>query len=117
MEVKDDGNVGTNMDIRNGFAATQTMVGMADAIYKLEAILDCLGITLMPKVETVETPYNLMIRIGKGFGENNERQIDLNQDEATEALLPQLLQTKKNTIKTGAIHPRSRTVNEILENI
>ena len=30
MEVKDDGNVGTNMDIRNGFAVTQTMVGMAD---------------------------------------------------------------------------------------
>lgn len=88
MEVKDDGNVGTNMDIRNGFAATQTMVGMADAIYKLEAILDCLGITLMPKVETVETPYNLMIRIGKRFGENNERQLDLNQNEATEALLP-----------------------------
>jgi hypothetical protein len=117
MEVKDDGNVGTNMDIRNGFAATQTMVGMAEALYKLEAILDCLGITLMPKVETVETPYNLMIQIGKGFGENNERQIDLNQDEATEALLPQLLETKKNKIKTVAIHPRSRTLHEILENI
>jgi hypothetical protein len=117
MEVKDDGNVGTNMDIRSGFAATQTMVGMADANYKIDVILDCLGVTLIPKAETVETPYNLMIQIGKGFGKDNERQIDLNQDEATEALLPQLLQTKKNTIKTVAIHPRSRTVKEILENI
>src|SRR6478672_3272174 len=89
----------------------------ADTLYKIDAILDCLGITLMPKVETVETPYNLMIRVGKGFGENNDRQIDLNQDEATESLLPQLLQTKKNKIKTVAIHPRSRMLHEILENI
>lgn len=50
LEVKDDGNVATNMDIRTGFATTQTMVGVAEAIYKLDAILDCLGITLMPKV-------------------------------------------------------------------
>ncbi len=66
IEVKDDGNVSTNMDIRNGFAVTQTMVGLADAIYKLEAILDALGIELIPKAQTVETPYNLQIQIGKG---------------------------------------------------
>jgi hypothetical protein len=117
LEVKDDGNVSTNMDIRNGFAVTQTMVGLADAIYKLEVILDCLGIELIPKVETVETPYNLQIRIGKGFGENNERQIDLNTDEATEKLLPDMLRTQKNKIKTLDIHPRSRSLLEILENI
>jgi hypothetical protein len=117
MEVKDDGNVGTNMDIRNGFATTRTMVGWADALYKIDAILDCLGTTLIPKIETVETPYNLIIQTGKGFGKDNERQLDLNKDEATEALLPQLLQTKKNTIKTVEIHPRSRTIQEILESI
>jgi hypothetical protein len=117
MEVKDDGNVATNMDIRSGFAVTQLMVGLADAVYKLDAVLDCFGIKLAHETQTVETPYNLMIRLGKGFGENNERQIDLNQDEATEALLPQLLQTKKNKIKTVIIHPRSRTVHEMLENI
>ena len=117
LEVKDDGNVSTNMDIRGGFAATQTMVGVADAIYRLEVILDCLGIELIPRVETVETPYNLQIQIGKGFGEGNERQIDLNTDEATEKLLPTLLQTKKNKIKTVDIHPRSRSIKEILENI
>jgi hypothetical protein len=71
----------------------------------------------MPKVEVVETPYNLMIQIGKGFGVDSERKLDLNQDEATESLLPQLLQTKKNKIKTVAIHPRSRTLHDILENI
>jgi len=117
LEVKDDGNVSTNMDIRNGFAATQTMVGLADAIYRLEAIIDCLGVEVIPKVETVETPYNLQIKIGKGFGEGNERQIDLNTDEATEKLLPTLLQVKKNKIKTVDIHPRSRSIKEILENI
>jgi hypothetical protein len=117
MEVKDDGNVATNMDIRSGFAATQLMVGVADAIYKLDAILDCFGVELAHEIQTVETPYNLMIRLGKGFGENNERQLDLNKDEATEALLPQLLQTKKNKIKTVIIHPRSRTVHEMLESI
>lgn len=58
-----------------------------------------------------------MIQIGKGFGADNERKLDLNQDEATEALLPQLLQTKKNKIKTVGIHPRSRTLHDILENI
>jgi hypothetical protein len=117
MEVKDDGNVATNMDIRSGFAVTQLMVGVADAIYKLDTVLDCFGIKLAHDTQTIETPYNLMVRLGKGFGENNERQIDLNQDEATEALLPQLLQTKKNTIKTVVIHPRSRTVHDILESI
>lgn len=117
LEVKDDGNVSTNMDIRNGFAATQTMVGVADAIYRLEVILDCLGIELIPRVETVETPYNVQIQIGKGFGEGNERQIDLNTDEATEKLLPSFLQVKRNKIKTVDIHPRSRSIKEILENI
>jgi hypothetical protein len=117
MEVKDDGNVGTNMDIRSGFAATQIMVGMADALYKLETVLDCLGITLYHDTQTVETPYNLMVRVGKGFGANNQRQIDLNQDEATEKLLPEFLQTKKNTIKIMAYHPRERTLKDILESI
>jgi len=117
LEVRDDGNVSTNMDIRNGFAVTQTMVGMADALYRLETILDCLGIELIPKLQTVETPYNLQIKVGKGFGKENERQIDLNTDEATEKLLPSFLQTKKNAIKTVEIHPRGRSVLEILENI
>jgi len=117
LEVKDDGNVSTNMDIRNGFAVTQTMVGVADAIYKLEAVLDCLGVQLIPKAQTVETPYNLQIQIGKGFGEGNKRQIDLNTDEATEKLLPSFLQTQKNTIKTVDIHPRSRSLLEVLQNI
>ncbi|MEG4070931.1 hypothetical protein QUA42_27000 [Microcoleus sp. Pol11C2] len=117
LEVKDDGNVSTNMDIRNGFAATQTMVGLADAVYRLNAILDSLGVELIPKIETVDTPYNVQIQIGKGFGEGNERQIDLNTDEATEKLLPTFLQVKRNKIKTVDVHPRSRSIKDILENI
>jgi hypothetical protein len=117
LEVKDDGNISTNMDVRNSFAVTQTMVGLADAHYKLDAIIDCLGVEVIPKLQTVETPYNLQIQIGKGFGGNNERQIDLNTDEATEKILPVLLQTKKNKIKTIDIHPRSRSLLEVLENI
>jgi len=117
LEIRDDGNVSTNMGIRSGFASTQTMVGLADAIYRIDAILDCMGIELAPKIETVETPYNVQIQIGKGFGEGNERQIDLNQDEATEKLLPTFLQVKKNKIKTVDIHPRSRSLKDILESI
>lgn len=117
LEVKDDGNVSTNMDIRNSFAVTQTMVGLADAIYKLGALIDMMGVEVIPKVRTVETPFNLQIQIGKGFGDNNERQIDLKTDEATEALLPELLKVKTNKIKTVDIHPRSRSLKEILESI
>ncbi|MEG4271049.1 MULTISPECIES: hypothetical protein [unclassified Microcoleus] len=117
LEVKDDGNVSTNMDIRNAFAVTQTMVGLSDAIYRLNALLDSVGVELIPVTETVDTPYNLQIQIGKGFGEGNERQIDLNTDEATEKLLPELLRVKSNKIKTVDIHPRSRSLKEILENI
>ncbi|MEG4302196.1 hypothetical protein [Microcoleus sp. D3_18a_C4] len=117
LEVKDDGNISTNMDVRNSFAVTQTMVGLTDAIYKLEAIIDMLGIEVVSKVRTVETPFNLQIQIGKGFGGNNERQIDLNTDEATEALLPELLKVKTNKVKTLDIHPRSRSIKEILESI
>jgi hypothetical protein len=117
LEVKDDGNVATNMDIRNGFAVSQLMIGVADAHYKIDAILDCMGIRLGHLTPTVETPYNLMVRVGKGFGKDSERQLDLNQDEATESLLPEFLQTKENKIKTVIIHPRSRTLLDILENI
>lgn len=117
LEVKDDGNVSTNMDIRSGFAATQTMVGVADAIYRINAIIDSLGIEVIPKVEIIETPFNVQIQIGKGFGEKNERQIDLNTDEATEKMLPTFLQTKKNKIKTLDVHPRERSLKDILENI
>lgn len=117
LEVKDDGNVSTNMDIRNGFAVTQTMVGVSDAIYRLNAILDSIGVELIPVIQTVDTPYNLQIQIGKGFGEGNERQIDLNQDEATEKLLPAMLQVKSNKIKTVDTHPRSRSIMDVLESI
>ncbi|MEG4863654.1 MULTISPECIES: hypothetical protein [unclassified Microcoleus] len=117
LEVKDDGNVSTNMDIRNAFAVTQTMVGLSDAIYRLNALLDSIGVELIPVVETVDTPYNLQIQIGKGFGEGNERQIDLNTDEATEKLLPELLKVKTNKIKTVETHPRSRSIKDILESI
>jgi len=61
MEVKDDGNVSTNMDIRNGFAVTQMMVGLADALYKLDTVLDCFGIKLQHEEQTVETPYTNLI--------------------------------------------------------
>ncbi|MBE9164184.1 hypothetical protein [Tychonema sp. LEGE 06208] len=117
LEVKDDGNVSTNMDIRNAFAVTQTMVGLSDAIYRLNALIDSIGVEVIPRIETVDTPYNLQIQIGKGFGEGNERQIDLNQDEATEKLLPELLKVKTNKIKTVETHPRSRSIKDILESI
>ena len=100
FEVLDDGNVATNMDLRNGFTVTQSLVALVDVVNKLDAILDVMGVTLKPKTEKVTTAFNCMIQTGKGFGKNNEKQLDLNADESTEALIPEFLKTRVNTIKT-----------------
>ena len=117
LEIKDDGNVSTNMDLRNGFTVTQSLVALVDVVNKLDAILDVLGVTLKPKTEKVTTAFNCMIQTGKGFGENNEKQLDLNEDKSTEALIPEFLKTRENTIKTVEIHPRSESLYEMLRQI
>ncbi|MCC3409525.1 MAG: hypothetical protein JGK17_29020 [Microcoleus sp. PH2017_10_PVI_O_A] len=117
FEVRDDGNVATNMDLRNGFTVTQCLVALADVVNKLDATLDVLGVTLKPKTEEVTTAFNCLIQTGKGFGENNERQLDLNEDASTEALIAEFLKTRKNKVKTVEIHPRSQSIFEILREI
>ena len=117
FEVLDDGNVATNMDLRNGFTVTQSLVALVDVVNKLDAILDVMGVTLKPKTEKVTTAFNCMIQAGKGFGKNNEKQLDLNADESTEALIPEFLKTRVNTIKTVEIHPRSESLFDILRRI
>ena len=115
FEVRDDGNVATNMDLRNGFTVTQLMV--ADVVEKVDTILDCIGVPTKHKIEVVTTAFNCLVQVGKGFGADNQKQLDLNEDTATEALLPEFLKTRENKLKTVEIHPRSQSLLEILRDI
>lgn len=118
LEAVDDGNVGTNCDIRTGVTVTQLLVAVADLSYKVDAIIDCIGVTTKRSKATVTTSYNLVVDDGsKGFGKESQQQIDKNTDLSTEALLPQLLRTRENTIVKEEIHPKSQTLVELIQSL
>lgn len=119
-EIVDDGNVGTNMDIRTGVTVTQLMVAVADLSYKVDCIIDCIGIPTKRTKGEVETSYNLVIEgeAIKGFDpKKSNQQLDLNQDISTEKLLSSLLRTRKNPIVKEEIHPKSPTLFELLKGV
>lgn len=118
LEAVDDGNVGTNCDIRTAVTVTQLLVAVADLSYKVDAIIDCIGVTTKRSKATVTTSYNLVVDDGsKGFGKDKQQQIDKNTDLTTEALLPQLLRTRENTVVKEEIHPKSQTLVELLQGL
>jgi len=119
-EIVDDGNVATNMDIRTGVTVTQLLVAVADLSYKVDCIIDCIGVTTKRTKGEVETSYNLVVEGDntKGFDPKKANQkLDLNSDISTEQLLSSLLQTRKNPIVKEEIHPKSPTLFELLQDL
>ena len=119
-EIVDDGNVGTNMDIRTGVTVTQLLVAVADLSYKVDCIIDCIGVTTKRTKGEVETSYNLVVEGpgSKGFDPKKANQkLDLNSDISTEELLSSLLRTRKNPIVKEEIHPKSPTLFELLQDL
>ncbi|MBD0309208.1 MAG: hypothetical protein ICV80_14175, partial [Microcoleus sp. T1-bin1] len=119
-EIVDDGNIGTNMDIRTGVTVTQLLVAVADLSYKVDCIIDCIGITTKRTKGEVETSYNLVVEKSgpKGFDPKKANQkLDLNTDISTEELLSSLLRTRKNPIVKEEIHPKSPTLFELLQDL
>jgi hypothetical protein len=119
-EIVDDGNVGTNMDIRTGVTVTQLMVAVADLSHKVDCIIDCIGVTTKRTKGEVETSYNLVVEgeNTKGFDPKKANQkLDLNSDISTEQLLSSLLRTRKNPIVKEEIHPKSPTLFELLQDL
>ncbi|MEG4497580.1 hypothetical protein QUB05_05585 [Microcoleus sp. F10-C6] len=119
-EILDDGNIGTNMDIRTGVTVTQLLVAVADLSYKVDCIIDCIGVTTKRTKGEVETSYNLVIEgeNTKGFDpKKSNQQLDLNSDISTEKLLSGLLRTRKNPIVKEEIHPKSPTLFELLQDL
>jgi hypothetical protein len=119
-EIVDDGNVGTNMDIRTGVTVTQLMVAVADFSHKVDCIIDCIGVTTKRTKGEVETSYNLVVEEAgtKGFDPKKANQkLDLNSDISTEQLLSSLLRTRKNPIVKEEIHPKSPTLFELLQDL
>lgn len=116
-EVVDDGNVATNMDIRTGVTVTQLLVAVANLSYKVDAIIDAIGVTTIKKKDTVETSFSLVNPNNKkGFDPKKDNQkIDLNDDRSTEEVLAGLLQTRNNPIVKEEIHPKSKSLVELLE--
>ncbi|MEG4047817.1 hypothetical protein [Microcoleus sp. Pol17_C1] len=117
-EIVDDGNIGTNMDIRTGVTVTQLMVAVADLSYKLDCVIDLIGIPTKRTKGEVETSYNLVLEgeNTKGFDpKKSNQQLDLNTDISTEKLLSGLLRTRKNPIVKEEIHPKSPTLFEMFQ--
>lgn len=117
-EIVDDGNVATNMDIRTGVTVTQLMVAVADLSYKLDCVIDLIGIPTKRTKGEVETSYNLVVEgeNTKGFDpKKSNQQLDLNSDVSTEKLLASLLKTRKNPIVKEEIHPKSPTLFEMFQ--
>jgi hypothetical protein len=113
FEAVDDGNVGTNMDIRTGVAVTQILVALASVSERLDTVMDAIGATTYKDSIEVETTYNL-IEPGKGFSKDQQKAIDINEDISTEALLAKLLKTRKNEVVIKKVHPRDKTVIQLL---
>jgi hypothetical protein len=119
-EIVDDGNIGTNMDIRTGVTVTQLLVAVADLSHKVDCIIDCIGITTKRSKGEVETSYNLVVEgeNTKGFDpKKSNQQLDLNSDISTEKLLAGLLRTRKNPIVKEEIHPKSPTLFELINDL
>ncbi|MEG4883008.1 hypothetical protein QUB75_19705 [Microcoleus sp. K1-B6] len=119
-EIVDDGNIGTNMDIRTGVTVTQLLVAVADLSYKVDCIIDCIGVTTKRTKGEVETSYNLVVEgeNTKGFDpKKSNQQLDLNSDISTEKLLAGLLRTRKNPIVKEEIHPKSPTLFEMINDL
>jgi len=119
-EIVDDGNVGTNMDIRTGVTVTQLLVAVADLSHKVDCIIDCIGVTTKRTKGEVETSYSLVVEEAgtKGFDPKKANQkLDLNSDISTEQLLSSLLRTRKNPIVKEEIHPKSPTLFELLQDL
>ncbi|MEG4459193.1 hypothetical protein, partial [Microcoleus sp. N9_A1] len=119
-EIVDDGNIGTNMDIRTGVTVTQLLVAVADLSHKVDCIIDCIGVTTKRSKGEVETSYNLVVEgeNTKGFDpKKSNQQLDLNSDISTEKLLAGLLRTRKNPITKEEIHPKSPTLFELINDL
>ncbi|MEG4032078.1 MULTISPECIES: hypothetical protein [unclassified Microcoleus] len=119
-EIVDDGNISTNMDIRTGVTVTQLMVAVADLSYKLDCVIDMIGIPTKRTKGEIETSYNLMVEgeSTKGFDpKKSNQQLDLNQDISTEKLLSSLLRTRKNPIVKEEIHPKAPTLFEMIKGL
>lgn len=120
-EIVDDGNVGTNMDIRTGVTVTQLLVAVADLSYKIDCIIDCIGVTTKRAKGEVETSYNLVLDQDekiKGFDPKKaNKPLDLNDDMSTEKLLSSLLKTRKNPIVKEEIHPKASSLVELIKGL
>lgn len=114
-EIRDDGNVATNMDIRTAFTTTQSMVAIVDCVRKLDAVIDALGVNVNAYYEKVATPYDLTFG-EKGFAAV-AKDLDKGSDALTEAQLPAFLQTRVNPLKTVKMNPKASTLVELLLDI
>jgi hypothetical protein len=98
------------MDIRTGLTVTQLLVAVANLSYKVDAIIDAIGVTAIRKKDSVETSFSLVTETdSKGFDPNKDnKKIELNDDRSTEQVLASLLRTRNNPIVKEEIHPKQK---------
>lgn len=101
-DTEADGDVQTNMLVRLAFVCTNILTALSTVSRDVETVRDGLGVGFKSKRERVDVPFD--VSCGQtdtgGFDPKKKKQIDLNEEDSTEALLPYLLRTKNHWIRT-----------------
>ncbi len=116
----DEGNISINMDIRNGITVTQLAVTIADMSHKIDTIIDCIGVPTSRSKGEIETSFSLIDDSDKGQGfdpKKNNKQLNLNEEKATEKLLAMLLKTRKNPIIKESMSPKAKSLSQLIQEL
>ena len=122
IELKGDSANRLNIQIRLAYIMTRMYRTLAKLYYRTSAILDGLGIPIISKVVTLPIEFNVFGKkhwgAGKGFGKDNKKgqepKLDLNDEDTTEAMLPDLLEIHDYEIEVDEFRAKSNDLYEVL---
>lgn len=107
LENKGDSATRLNLQVRIAVAVGQILNAVSIAAKSIEQVVQFLGMPRKQKVLNVKFPFDFTFGKGaggrgkgKGFGPNSRAQdkLDINTEEATEALLPNFMQDREQPI-------------------
>lgn len=122
IELKGDSANRLNIQVRLAYMMTRMYRTLAKLYYRTSAILDGLGIPIISKVVTLPIEFNVFGRkhwgAGQGFGKENKKgqepKLDLNDEDTTESMLPDLLEIHDYEIEVDEFRTKSNDLYEIL---
>ncbi|WP_434222854.1 hypothetical protein ACOKW7_15030 [Limnospira platensis CENA597] len=122
IELKGDSANRLNIQVRLAYMMTRMYRTLAKLYYRTSAILDGLGIPIVSKVVTLPIEFNVFGRkhwgAGQGFGKDakkgQEPKLDLNDEDTTESMLPDLLEMHDYEVEVDEFRAKSNDLYEVL---